>query len=316
MTEDWFSDALRDRISQDEPPMGITAKGAMQSGRRLRQRQLVGASVAAIGVGAVLLSAAYTFDPGPADTAGLGCGLAFRTVAPTPLPSGSDFPGGEYLPGVAPSADVGSSAGTGGPAGPSAGPSGPGDLGETAQPGLVTGLSGEKIDQFTCAVQTSIVTALPDAKFAPVNTIPQQPVPPLQPGVSMNYLFDGLYIGAVAVDRLGQGSIVVEAGRVERRPEPDRCGDGRLCTLRTGPHGEVIEVYERIGPIVRDGYVDVAAGVIGYTIYVYTGQTAIVASTHNTPDAGGRFGVSRPTPPLTLDQLIDLACDPALVVWP
>jgi hypothetical protein len=68
----------------------------------------------------------------------------------------------------------------------------------------------------------------------------------------------------------------------------------------------VVEIYQTSGP----------AGMIGYVIFVYTGRTGITARTHNTPDVAGQVPVSRPTPPVTLDQLITIACDPDLVLWP
>jgi hypothetical protein len=326
MTEDWFSDALRERIARDEPPLGITARQAIAAGRRRRRGEVVRVATAAVGVGTVLIGASFFFDPGRVETAGFSCGVTFRTVAPTPMPTGSDFPAGDLLPGVAPSvpvmdpsraASTGGAADTFNPSNPpalksssgfSAGPLDEPSVDPSADPSdpVAPDLSRDRIDQFACAVQRSVVAALPGSSFAQLRTPGWTGPQPLQAGVPIAFHVSGLMVGAVAVDRAGQGSILIEASEVTGRPEPERCRDGSLCDLRTGPHGEVIEVYERTRP----------DGAIGYTIYVYTGHTAVVASVHNSSDVDGRWPITRPTPPLTVLQLVEIACDPDLVLWP
>jgi hypothetical protein len=88
---------------------------------------------------------------------------------------------------------------------------------------------------------------------------------------------------------------------ISRCSGPDAKGE-----CRTGPHGERIQVMD-FGPD--------SAGVWGRTIIVYSGQTTILAGARNAPESDN----SRPTmtePPLTVVQLLALACDPALVLFP
>ncbi|MCP2321565.1 hypothetical protein HDA40_000072 [Hamadaea flava] len=298
MTEDWFTDALREQIGRDEPPLGITARQAIAAGRRKRRAEMLRMATAAMGAGVVLFGATFYFEPFGGGPAAGSCDTAVPTNAPTPLPTGSEFPFGDDLPGVAPSGDVGYS-----PA-PTDLPS---ESVQPQQPDYPESLSPEQLDRFTCAVRRSVVAALPDTTFAQLRDESWSGPPPLTVGTSTRLNGTAAVLaGAATTDRLGQGSIVIEANHVELRPEADRCTTGSLCSLRTGPHGEVIEVY----PTTGDG------GMIGYVLYVYTGQTAVVARTHNTPDVEGRWPVSRPTPPVTLDQLITIACDPDLVLWP
>ncbi|NUT02043.1 MAG: hypothetical protein HOV76_01080 [Hamadaea sp.] len=298
MTEDWFTDALREQIGRAEPPLGITARQAIAAGRRKRRAEMLRMATAAMGAGVVLFGAAFYFDPsGGGPAAGL-CDTTVPTNAPTPLPAGSDFPRGDDVPYV--------------------GPSVPADDGQyptdmptesipAEDPNNPEQLPADQLDLFTCAVRRSVVAALPDTTFAPLRDAYWTGPPPLTAGASTTFNgVAGVLAGAATTDRLGRGSIVIEAGHVELRPEADRCTTGSLCSLRTGPHGEVIEVYQTTG----------SGGMIGYVLYVYTGQTAVVARTHNTPDAEGRWPVSRPTPPVTLEQLITIACDPDLVLWP
>ncbi|NUR71798.1 MAG: hypothetical protein HOU81_13325 [Hamadaea sp.] len=299
MSEDWFSDALREQIGRAEPPLGITARQAIAAGRRKRRAEMLRMATAAMGAGFVLFGAVFYLEPFAGGAAAGPCDTTVPTNAPTPLPAGSEFPFGDNLPGVGPSTDAQAQ---------SVEPTGlPSSSHQPKEPDVPDSVSPEQLDKFTCAVRRGVAAVLPGTKFAQLRDAYWTGPPPLTAGVSTGFAMTsgGVLAGAATQDRLGRGSVVIEAGPVRARPEPDRCLTGTLCTLRTGPHGEVIEVYQTSDP----------DGMIGYVLYVYTGQTAVVARTHNTADADGRWPVSRPTPPLTLDQLVAVACDPDLVLW-
>lgn len=79
-------------------------------------------------------------------------------------------------------------------------------------------------------------------------------------------------------------------------------GEEAKATCQTGPHGEHIEIMD-LGPGPDD--------VHGRTIYVYSGHTIILAGTHNQAETAEDFAPpTRAEPPLTVEQLIELATKP------
>ncbi len=82
------------------------------------------------------------------------------------------------------------------------------------------------------------------------------------------------------------------------------CATKDLCTPRTGAHGEQVQVFDS-GVRPRGGH--------KYTVYVYTGQWFVMATAANTPDGNADTESTRDTPPLTVDELVTLLTDPALL---
>jgi hypothetical protein len=120
---------------------------------------------------------------------------------------------------------------------------------------------------------------------------------------------------ALVSDALGRGNLqfLIFRWPTPGTVPPEPCGEPGDCTLREGPHGETVAVSSSR---FSDG--DPPAEHIMISVTVYTGQTVVVAMTANTGlgvlTDDGRPG--RPEPPLTVDQLIEIACGPALVIYP
>ncbi|WP_027345950.1 hypothetical protein [Hamadaea tsunoensis] len=282
--EEWFTEALRDRVGQDEPPLILTAAGVAAVGRRQRMMRAWGASAMAVGVGVSLMVVGLQVIPGEENSAAAGCAPPVPATS-VPLPEGSAWPFVDELPQV----------------GPTAGP--PDRVGPRPD-----------LKAFECAVRENVLGELPDARFGRIYTGDGTTPAPLQGMAADHALGDrqdtryGVMAAAVAATRAGHGAILVSAQPVDGDPYPGRCGPGKVCDARTGPHGEPVELFVRQSPA--------NPGAIGYTVYVYTGRTAVVATVTNTPDADVRLPVTAPTPLLTVDQLITLACDPRLALWP
>jgi hypothetical protein len=307
MNDDWLSDALHTQITRNEPPVSLTASHAIAVGRRQRRQQTAlgicagGAFIALAIVGGLALRPAG----GPPVASPGSCAATVPTRAPLPAPTGFEFPSGESLPGPLPTNQA-----TAPPIGitPSGSPTASGQ----------TGAQAVLADRVTCYLAQAVPELLPRATFTGMSATSlggQDLRSPLVAGPDWIIGNASLAATAVVHDDEGAGSVHVVIGPTTARPDPQRCADTSVCTLRTGPHGEVIEVHQTIGPITRHGFVDVPAGVIGYTVYVYTGHTMVLAGTHNTTDTAGRLPVSRPRPPLSIDQLITLATAPELAIF-
>ena len=99
-------------------------------------------------------------------------------------------------------------------------------------------------------------------------------------------------------DRQGDGSIAVAVSRRLTVAPPAAAWVSPINQARQGPHGEQLAVHS-----------SAVDGRVTYTVQAWSGQTFIEVTTDN---AARRGGTPRPTPFLTVDQLITLACTPAL----
>lgn len=118
---------------------------------------------------------------------------------------------------------------------------------------------------------------------------------------------DGVAATAVVRDPAGDGTLLLAVSRATSPGEADRVKPCDLpmakATCRTGPHGEHIEIYETDGQ-----------GIQGWTVYVYSAGTRIIATALNYRE-GDPGDPTRYEPPLTVGQLIDLATAPALKLY-
>jgi hypothetical protein len=116
---------------------------------------------------------------------------------------------------------------------------------------------------------------------------------------------------ATVVDANGTGSVGVTVMRstTPRAEIIARCaGDHAKASCRTTPDGTIAEVYD---------FGAEANGARTVTVYAYTGSTVVVATAANRVESGDDTApATRPDPPLTIDGLITLAGDPALVLHP
>jgi hypothetical protein len=165
--------------------------------------------------------------------------------------------------------------------------------------------SNQLADRMSCYLRTAVPAAMPGATFA---DNPARGTPYLVAGPGM---FEGEGFAATALVTMaaGTGLLLFQATHetISTDTWTSRCnGPDAKGECRTGPHGERIQIMD-FGPD--------SAGVWVRTVMVYSGQTTILAGAHNAPESDN----SRPTmtePPLTVEQLIALACDPALVLFP
>ncbi|MET7423563.1 hypothetical protein [Dactylosporangium sp. NPDC005555] len=116
----------------------------------------------------------------------------------------------------------------------------------------------------------------------------------------------GFNADALVTDAAGVGLVfIVVRPRDPADPPPDKdtcVAPG--CERRTGPHGEPAGVYHKP---------EAEGTSTGWTVAVYSaGSTVSVTSGNHTPDT---LMATRPAPPLTVEQLWQLATDPRLQVY-
>lgn len=263
--------ALRDHVLADEPPLRMNLDSVLRAGRRsLRYRRAAYSGGAAALTGALALA---IFGNGLLPTG--------RTAADAPsvhVPNAYDCFKAIYA--GAPTA-----------AGPDAFP----PPSPSAQ---------DLADRISCYLPGAVAAALPGA------TVSDNPVR-RTPALIAVPEADGSFSATAAVSTSdGTGLIIFSVGRTSPQ-DPGvwraHCeGDSAKATCRTGPHGEMVEVYD-FGADAR--------GVRGLTIYLYSGHTFVLAGAHNALEAQDA-PPTMPEPPLSVDQLIAIASDPALVVFP
>lgn len=167
--------------------------------------------------------------------------------------------------------------------------------------------------RITCYLTSAIPALLPDVTFSrlygPRGSVPLAAYSSTDnPGA-----FDA---NAIVRDAFGTGSLVFSVSRSNGpgdAPTEEHCESKGNCALRRGPHGETIAVYASVGGSGQD------RGHIGVTLYVYSGHTVVIAGTSNADERSFVEGVSvrsRPEPPLTTEQLVEVATAPELVLFP
>lgn len=185
---------------------------------------------------------------------------------------------------------------------PSAAPVAPTE--NAPEPAQTSG-SDELANQMSCYLRTAVPAAMPGATFAD-NPVRRTPYLVAGPGM---FEGEGFAATALVTTAAGTGLLLFQATHetISADTWNDRCGGpDAKGECRTGPHGERIQIMD-FGPD--------SAGVWGRTILVYSGQTTILAGARNAPESDGSQP-TMPEPPLTVEQLITLACDPALVLFP
>jgi hypothetical protein len=284
--EDRVRDALQAYVRTAEPPMSISAAGLLRTGRSRRRWR-----ISLLTGGSAALAAATI-----AGTLALNLtGIAGTPELPTPMSAA------EILTGcTVPLAD---------PTGSPVAPTSPGaevgraplnrafDATSDFDPVLAARMS--------CFLAEQITMALPEAGYLPLYG-PRPLV--FYGGAEAPYVAN-----AQIVDDLGTSSLIFAVYPQTGEPPSQESLDSKGFTRRTGPHGEFIQVSESVSP---PGQPD--EGVIVTNIYVFTGATQVVASVANTNDkldSNGAGVLARPTPALTLDQLIALACAAEMTIF-
>lgn len=155
----------------------------------------------------------------------------------------------------------------------------------------------EARDRLSCHLLTTLPALLPTATFTEVH--------PWQEALVAETSEQGVSAEATVFDPAGGGSLTVMVDSTAPRAARAYAGPCN-ATCRTGPGGELIDVRTH-----RDGN-----GVVTNSAWVYTGRTIVGAVSRNVPESPYRVFPNRPTPPLTVDQLADLASAPELVLYP
>ncbi|MBB5871804.1 hypothetical protein F4553_005183 [Allocatelliglobosispora scoriae] len=104
--------------------------------------------------------------------------------------------------------------------------------------------------------------------------------------------------GAVLRDAQGTGRLAISVGLRLPGGSPAAVRAASTHQARQGPHGEQIEIYT-----------SAVAGRVDYTVHAWSGDTFVEATADN---HGGSGAATRPTPFVTVDQLIEIACHPTL----
>jgi hypothetical protein len=158
----------------------------------------------------------------------------------------------------------------------------------------------------TCHLKGAAAALMPDATFRAAEA--RAGTTPLVARAEGNEI--SAY--ATVVDTGGTGSVGVTVMRstTARAEILARCtGEQAKASCRTKPgSGTIAEVHDAGAG---------ADGVRTVTVYAYTGNTVVVATAANRVDsADDTAPPTRADPPLTVDGLIALASDPALVLYP
>jgi hypothetical protein len=154
--------------------------------------------------------------------------------------------------------------------------------------------------RITCYLTSAVPAALPGATFSdnPARGAPALVAVPNGEGFSAT---------ATVHTSDGTGLVIFEVTRIDTPRDPSEClVDKADCEL--GPHGEIYQAYWYRGN-------DPETNPTGWGIRLYSGHTKVEAASFNGPEGPG----ARPTmqgDPLNIDQLLALAHDPALVVFP
>ncbi|WP_433302006.1 hypothetical protein ACQP2F_07770 [Actinoplanes sp. CA-030573] len=280
----------------DPPPPAFSYDGVLAAGRKRRRRRRIGAACAAVlaaaGLGIALLPGAGSRDD---LTFPVLDGPFWATLDPQPYCAKASEP----------------------PAGP------------TVQPTTVLGTriptepaahAGARI---SCYLAKTVPPRLDGTDFyrdpaTPAGTRPLEAYPlrvfdPKRPAETTPPVIS---VSAVVRDARGVGEIGfgVSSTSPGAAAAAKDC-DGHGCTVRTGPHGETIMVLD----------VRTSSGYRLVNIWIYRGDTTSFASAANgITTEFGPGGVtsaeqqkpSRPDLPLSVDDLIAIASDPAMTLFP
>lgn len=307
MDDPSLHDAINDYVTADEPPMGLTAASTLHAARRSRRVHqtfaTLGASVAALALVSVYLGA-HPSGAGP----GRAAGEASQIPMPSGDPSGLPFSGLPTPPPMritptacvqVPSIDIIPPKQS-----PSHGYRRPARS-DSPSVGSVTGLDLTTLD---CALRTRMITMLPTARYyvnpsMPVDSEPLRAffldvaaAPVVEAGI-----VDGRSIGTLFIN-------VVQAGMA-----CDPAGTRTTATQTITTVSTTLPTGQRV---CADTIRQPATGQVDYSVSVTSDSTLILATCSNLyVDGRGASRVSGSAPPLTLDQLIQLASDPDLAIY-
>jgi hypothetical protein len=154
--------------------------------------------------------------------------------------------------------------------------------------------------RITCYLTSAVPAALPSATFSDNPARGTQALVAVPDG-------EGFSATATVSTSDGSGLVVFEVTRIDTPRDPSECLLYKAdCEL--GPEGEVYQSFWYRGD-------NPETNPTGSYIYLYSGHTKIKAAAFNGPEGPGARP-TMPSAPLGTFQLLALAHDPALVVFP
>lgn len=280
----------------DQPPASFGFDQVRAAGRRARWRR----RVMATGVVVAAVAGVVPFLRSAPEPAPVPAGPGWSTLDPAPFCRVASAPPTE--PAVTPTTVVNEKNGY--------------PINIPAEP------AGHAAARFSCYLARAVPERLPGFVFhhdpnQPAGTLPMQAVPkrvfdPARPADTVPMIIGG---SAAVADERGAGSIGIGVSPTFEEAAGAAADCTADCTVRTGPHGEVITVrdirqpngYRLINLTVYRGGTTISAGVSnGIPVEAPPGE--LLSQDALTP--------SRPGLPLTVDDLVALATDPALTLQP
>ncbi|MBV1856740.1 hypothetical protein [Catellatospora tritici] len=290
MDDQTLAQALRSRIAQDEPPIGLTASRVLRAGRRARLRRRVAGAGGALGLlGVIAVATAYLLTP----TGG-------QSAAPSLVP-GCQVSGGAMINSVVQRVEFYRpewEASFPPPSAPVSGTCPVPDSSPAAYPlHCPAGLNSDSDllarAKLTCFLREQLAVLDPDAEPGPLQG--PEGGNPLYAYPRMN---GGYEASAVLADRDGAGGLVVTVttmSEFEQAPSPAQCATVG-CERRADRDGMALAVFHLGGP---------GGGFEALTVYAYRdGVVVALTSTNDDRAYGGPF---RSAPTFTEEQLTTLA---------
>ncbi|GAB3865969.1 hypothetical protein ACFPIJ_13550 [Dactylosporangium cerinum] len=296
MDDTLIRNALQSYVS-DGPPMTVHSAGVLAAGRRARRRRrlhVAAGSAAGLTALAGVLVLALGLLPGQAAGPALPAGPSWAALDPSPFCTAAS----PSSPTTAPSSTV------------------------NEKNGHVIVWPTEPTDhaaaRLSCYLLSEVPRRLPGVTFFRDQRSPEATVP-LQVFHSTAGV-PSFTSSAVVADGRGVGTIGFGSLPAYETPADATAGcHAPACTVRTGPHGELVTVV--IGGSLKRGKVQLV------NVRAYLGQTITFASATNAdtgtgPAAQGQVSVverlpmGRPDLPLSIDALVDIITAPELTLFP
>ncbi|GHJ45461.1 hypothetical protein Cs7R123_28030 [Catellatospora sp. TT07R-123] len=289
MDDQTLAQALRTRIAQHEPPLGLTAAAVLRAGRRsLLRRRLTGTGGALAVVAAIVVAAGYLLTP-----------AVGQSAAPVLIP-GCRLPGGGLINSVVQQVEFYRPEWQSSFAPPRAPIDGacpvpdrsPGSYPLTCPPGSQPDGDLRARTTLTCFLRDQVDSLAPGAGLGPL-----QGPDGSEPLTAFPGLNGGYEASAVLTDGSGAGGLVVivtTMPQFEQVPSSDQCAFVG-CERRPDRDGAALAVFRTGGP----------GGFEAITVYAYRGGSVVaITSTNDDRAYGGPF---RPVPALSEPDLTTLA---------
>jgi len=271
-------EALRSYVADGAPPLGLTREGVLRAGRRSRRNRRLAAAGGVAFALALVTAAGVAFGPVALDRyRRTGPADGFAAARPC-----------DTWPGTRPATPA--------PLRPD-------------QP-LPADLAAWATATVTCQLADALPRMVPGARFA---RVPGESHGPLQAFIRGGPLASRVDALALVGDDKGVGDLTVQIGVSlpdEAAEEARNCDSRHNCTVRTGPNGETVLISPQWPG--TPGYHLVAAR-------VYRGQTSVVVEATDSDRQMVNGGAPKPTrtePVLTIDQAVELALSPELLLFP